>query len=460
MNIQSDIAKSILVEAHQSQKSQSGTMAHSSFGRLFAEFDRTSPSENPSTDIVPSATPSGITSGINSTGNLEVSMSALTQAFPSPAAAEIAVLALPGTETPLNSNHLFAELPRTNESPNFGSASNGGTHQVQPDLNLSAGMPPIVTPLSSGGWPQVSLPLNLYRATSANQQPSLATHRTLESDQLATVKIAASSPTVDRPDSVAFLMNTGQLEAQAAGSNFPLNAPLGVAAHLPGKLNAPGYNSQRVTHSVQSSVSSSTNLVPSLSQRQTSKATSSILESPFTGKASTIADLVFEQLNHGLRNSEASSQTSPNLTTGKAGNLDANFDFMKLNHQLKGAIDRAAAKLPQSSAEGIRVNLAPDSLGRLEVQVKGEGDRLAIIFNVSNSSSREVMLSQLDRFREHLSGNLAMGINVSVDSRGEHAYQRGKSPTYHDARKVFNETTGIETPDRNYVVSQWTLAKV
>ncbi|WP_298636576.1 flagellar hook-length control protein FliK [uncultured Umboniibacter sp.] len=479
MNIQSDTTKALLSEQSQPLNSQASSIVFGTFSGLVDKFDRESRLDRSESDIALSSMQHPIlSSGIVGEKMVEQSKTSPSSIMPS--------------------------LTVVNQDGLTGLSSD--VYPIQLNAELKAQVPHSVSQLSSTSVSLDNLSLPFYGAASANQPPSSGAE--VESESGPMTMIHGSNGLA------SFLLTPGQLDRLQVSSEYtPMSEPLEIK-HNGTELGAQGHNAQLAAHSAHDSLRSGHDLLSSLlgsqaadmmpikqvardlyiddrrNMKQADQIAAAVVravDSAKPGSANTITPLSVrydansfansldasnlvrssittdpnvDQINNGLRNAEATLQASPNSSVAKMSHLESSLDAMKLNQQLKLAIDNVVAKLPQRSAEGLRINLTPEALGRLEIQVKGDGDRVTILFNVSNSSSREIMLSQLDRFRAQLGENLSTGISVSVDSRGEHTHQRDKNPTRQEAHRSFNEISDSEAPEENYLVSQWTLAKV
>ncbi|MBL1378842.1 flagellar hook-length control protein FliK [Zobellella iuensis] len=82
----------------------------------------------------------------------------------------------------------------------------------------------------------------------------------------------------------------------------------------------------------------------------------------------------------------------------------------QLLHSLKEKVEMQLNQQVQQA----RIKLDPPEMGRLELTVRVEGDRLHIQLNASQGAVREALASQLDRLRAELLPHHAGGVEVNV----------------------------------------------
>lgn len=96
-----------------------------------------------------------------------------------------------------------------------------------------------------------------------------------------------------------------------------------------------------------------------------------------------------------------------------------------LGEQLLHALKEKVELQLNQQVQQARIKLDPPEMGRLELTVRLEGDRLHIQLNASQGAVREALASQLDRLRADLLPHHAGGVEVNVGQddrrqRGEH----------------------------------------
>ena len=69
------------------------------------------------------------------------------------------------------------------------------------------------------------------------------------------------------------------------------------------------------------------------------------------------------------------------------------------------------------------IRLDPPELGRLELTVKLDGDRLSVQLNVTNPAVRDAMIQSMERLRMSLAPHHAGGVEVNVGQGGEQGQQ-------------------------------------
>ncbi|MEZ6931249.1 flagellar hook-length control protein FliK [Aeromonas sp. S16(2024)] len=85
-------------------------------------------------------------------------------------------------------------------------------------------------------------------------------------------------------------------------------------------------------------------------------------------------------------------------------------------------VDVLKDKLELQVNHGIKqahIRLDPPELGRLELTVRVEGDRLSVQLNVTNPAVREAMIQSMERLRMSLAPHHAGGVEVNVGQGGE-----------------------------------------
>lgn len=85
-------------------------------------------------------------------------------------------------------------------------------------------------------------------------------------------------------------------------------------------------------------------------------------------------------------------------------------------------VDVLKDKLELQVNQGIKqahIRLDPPELGRLELMVRVDGDRLSVQLNVTNPAVREAMIQSMERLRMSLAPHHAGGVEVNVGQGGE-----------------------------------------
>ncbi|WOX48824.1 flagellar hook-length control protein FliK [Aeromonas sp. XH] len=80
--------------------------------------------------------------------------------------------------------------------------------------------------------------------------------------------------------------------------------------------------------------------------------------------------------------------------------------------------DRVELQVNQNIKQA-HIRLDPPELGRLELTVRVEGDRLNVQLNVTNPAVREAMIQSMERLRMSLAPHHAGGVEVNVGQGGE-----------------------------------------
>lgn len=76
-----------------------------------------------------------------------------------------------------------------------------------------------------------------------------------------------------------------------------------------------------------------------------------------------------------------------------------------------------------------RIRLDPPELGRLQLTVRMDGERLSVQFHASHAQVRDALLHQQDRLRADLAGEYGQGVEVSVGQEpGQQHSQTGDRP--------------------------------
>ena len=88
--------------------------------------------------------------------------------------------------------------------------------------------------------------------------------------------------------------------------------------------------------------------------------------------------------------------------------------------------DRIEMQVHQNIKQA-NIRLDPPDLGRLDLSVRMDGDRLTVIINTSNSMIREALQASLQQLRSELSNQFGAGVDVNVGggSGGEEFKERG-----------------------------------
>ncbi|MCJ8349472.1 flagellar hook-length control protein FliK [Moritella sp.] len=88
--------------------------------------------------------------------------------------------------------------------------------------------------------------------------------------------------------------------------------------------------------------------------------------------------------------------------------------------------DRIEMQVHQNIKQA-NIRLDPPDLGRLDLSVRMDGDRLTVMINTSNSMIREALQASLQQLRSELSNQFGAGVDVNVGggSGGEEFKERG-----------------------------------
>lgn len=89
----------------------------------------------------------------------------------------------------------------------------------------------------------------------------------------------------------------------------------------------------------------------------------------------------------------------------------------QLLHTLK---DKVELQLNQQVQQA-RIKLDPPEMGRMELTVRLEGDRLQIQINASHAGIRDAITAQADRLRQDLLSQHGGGVEVNVGQQGKHS---------------------------------------
>ncbi|SQD78639.1 flagellar hook-length control protein FliK [Moritella yayanosii] len=85
--------------------------------------------------------------------------------------------------------------------------------------------------------------------------------------------------------------------------------------------------------------------------------------------------------------------------------------------------DRIEMQVHQNIKQA-NIRLDPPDLGRLDVSVRMDGDRLTVMINTSNSAIREALQASLQQLRSELSNQFGAGVDVNVGGgSGEKEFQ-------------------------------------
>lgn len=68
-----------------------------------------------------------------------------------------------------------------------------------------------------------------------------------------------------------------------------------------------------------------------------------------------------------------------------------------------------------------RIRLDPPDMGRLELNVRMDGDRLSVQLNASNSAVRDALMQSSERLRDELAGQYGGGVDVNVGGEQQNA---------------------------------------
>ncbi|WP_438405678.1 flagellar hook-length control protein FliK, partial [Aeromonas hydrophila] len=92
------------------------------------------------------------------------------------------------------------------------------------------------------------------------------------------------------------------------------------------------------------------------------------------------------------------------------------------------------------------IRLDPPELGRLELTVKLDGDRLNVQLNVTNPAVRDAMIQAMERLRMSLAPHHAGGVEVNVGQGGE----QGQHERWQQEKILAGRRQWQDDPD-----SQW-----
>lgn len=106
--------------------------------------------------------------------------------------------------------------------------------------------------------------------------------------------------------------------------------------------------------------------------------------------------------------------------------------------------DKVELQVNQSIKQA-HIRLDPPELGRLELTVRVEGDRLNVQLNVTNPAVREALIQSMERLRMSLAPHHAGGVEVNVGQGGEQ--ERGERWQQQDkilaGRRQWGEDTAV-----------------
>ncbi|MEG0009497.1 MAG: flagellar hook-length control protein FliK [Aeromonas sp.] len=114
--------------------------------------------------------------------------------------------------------------------------------------------------------------------------------------------------------------------------------------------------------------------------------------------------------------------------------------------------DKVELQVNQSIKQA-HIRLDPPELGRLELTVRVEGDRLNVQLNVTNPAVREALIQSMERLRMSLAPHHAGGVEVNVGQGGEQ--ERGERWQQQDKILAGRRQWGEDTAASDGPAQEW-----
>ena len=128
-----------------------------------------------------------------------------------------------------------------------------------------------------------------------------------------------------------------------------------------------------------------------------------------------------------------------------------------LGMQLVQALKEKVELQLNQEVQQARIKLDPPEMGRLELSIRLEGDKLHIHINASNGAVRDALNAQADRLRNDLLAQHTGGVEVSVGQEGQS--QQSSSPQFDNAI-LLAEQASTELEQKQQAGSGWINALV
>lgn len=140
----------------------------------------------------------------------------------------------------------------------------------------------------------------------------------------------------------------------------------------------------------------------------------------------------------GLLTSRPAIATVPEWAPVRVDNSQAHWA-----RELMAALaERVEMQISQQIKEA-RIRLDPPELGRLQLTVRLDGDRLSVHLNASHAQTREALQHQQERLRADLAGEYGHGVEVTVGQEERHR-QPGEPLFWNESDIAGNDTLSAD----------------
>ncbi|WDE05191.1 flagellar hook-length control protein FliK [Thalassomonas viridans] len=267
------------------------------------------------------------------------------------------------------------------------------------------------------------------RGTTETSMPSRQTGSgqmlTAEAEQLTQAAIEEATITAPVPPA----SDTGKHAEQASRASSQAVSLVYRQQELQGAYKLPGERTQALTG--QSGIQASS----SLQLNKTDALANSVLHHQVTGDIKNIIDVSGAKVpaeGQGQTTSQSQVQTlamdAALAERSQTANGKYEWSMLKLDSQKQNwsrqlfntLQDRIEMQVNQQIKQA-KIRLDPPELGRLELMVRIEGDRMSVSVNASNAGVRDALQETNERLRQELENQFGSSVDVNVgsDSSGQ-----------------------------------------
>ncbi|NOH73332.1 flagellar hook-length control protein FliK [Vibrio pectenicida] len=250
---------------------------------------------------------------------------------------------------------------------------------------------------------------------------------------LVQAKVTKPEVQADAQDSVAELPDAHQMLAlpytQSFGSkNEALNlksVSSGIEAGFQPSMSAKGQ-----THLTLSQQSSPTHILTNI-------AASSKVATASTTPIESAAPITMTALQNGLSATPIQTQAQPsnNLEasspTAQWAVIKVDTSAAKWGEQMMQVLHDRVSVQAQQNLQQAQIRLDPPELGKMDLLVRVEGDKLSVQIHANSSATREALMQVSDRLRAELQNHNFLHVDVNVGSGDTPQGQSNRSDEQH-----------------------------
>ncbi|MFA0441090.1 hypothetical protein BCU70_15785 [Vibrio sp. 10N.286.49.C2] len=142
-------------------------------------------------------------------------------------------------------------------------------------------------------------------------------------------------------------------------------------------------------------------------------------------------------------------------STAQWANVRVDTQAGKWGEQMLQVLNDRVTLQAQQNLQEARIRLDPPDLGKLDLTVRVEGDRLSVQINANATATREALMQVSDRLRHELQNQNFLQVDVQVGSGDSHTAS-SQSQQAEDEKRVFTarETVGDSTKNPSHSAAE------